>query len=215
MGAAGHGFLRNVTRDRTRLLTAPALLLALGSAGAVTAQDVSGRIVGVPRSGGTGLVVYLSGGGAATTPSQEVTLAQRQKTFVPHVLPVAVGTTVGFLNEDSVLHNLHAYQDRRTIFNRAQPALMRLIRHTFSREGTVMLLCDVHPEMEAFIVVTPSPWFSGVAADGTFTLRNVTPGSYTLVVWDQRRRGTAAEHPLLIGPEGVTGVSIRLRSNPQ
>lgn len=188
------------------------LLLALGGAGAVTAQDVSGRIVGAPRSGGAVLVVYLAGSARATTPSPEATIAQRQKTFVPHVLPVAVGTTVGFLNEDSFLHNLHAYQDRRTVFNRAQPAFLRLIRHTFSREGTVMLLCDLHPEMEAFIVVTPSPWFSGVAGDGTFTLRNVTPGSYTLVVWDQRRRGTAVEQPLLVGPAGLTGVTIRLPS---
>lgn len=191
--------------------TTPALLLLLGGAGVVAAQDVSGRIVGLGSAGGSGLVVYLAGGGRLTAPLPEATLTQRQKQFLPHVLSVTVGTTVAFQNEDSLLHNLHAYQDRRTVFNRAQPAFMRLIRHTFSRSGTVMLLCDIHPEMEAFIVVTPSPWFSDVARDGTFTLRGVAPGSYTLVVWDERRRGTAVEQPLVVGPGGVTGVNSRLR----
>jgi plastocyanin len=198
------------------LRTVPALLLLLGGgAGGVAGQDVSGRIVGVPRARGAVLVVYLAGSAPTATASPEATIAQRQKTFVPHVLPIAAGTVVSFLNEDSILHNLHAYQDRRTLFNRAQPAFMRLVRHTFTRQGTVLLLCDVHPEMEAYLVVTPTPWYDEVARDGTFTLRNVTPGTYTIVVWDERRRDSAAEQPLLVGPAGLTGVTLRLPSGGQ
>lgn len=194
----------------------PALLLVLGAAGALPAQDVSGRIVGSPRTRGAVVVVYLvasaPGSASHTAPPADTTITQRQKTFIPGVLAVPLGTTVAFLNEDSILHNLHAYQNRRTLFNRAQHAFSARLRHTFTRDGTVMLLCDLHPEMEAFILVTPSPWFSEVARDGTFSFRSVTPGSYTLVVWDQRRRGTAVEQPLLVGPGGVTGLTIRLPS---
>jgi plastocyanin len=186
-------------------------LLVIG-AGAGSAQNLTGRVVGARGSRAAQLVVFLTGGEVAAErgPPQAAEIVQRRKTFIPHVLPIAVGGTVNFLNEDSLLHNLHAYEGRRTLFNRGQPAFASAVRHTFTRSGTVLLLCDVHPEMEGYVVVAPTRWTSAVASDGTFSLSDVPPGSYTLVLWDERRRGSTAEQPVVVGPRAPTTVEVRL-----
>lgn len=190
----------------------PALLLLVMGAGASPAQSITGRVAGVRGARAAQLVVFLTGGdgGAERGPPQTAEIVQRRKTFIPHVQPVSVGGTVAFANQDSILHNLHAYEGRRTLFNRGQPAFASVVRHTFTRSGTVLLLCDVHPEMEAYIVVAPTRWFTVVASDGTFSLRDVGPGSYSLVVWDERRRAAAIEQQVLVRPGGPTTVEVRL-----
>lgn len=192
-----------------RCVTLALLLLVMG-AGASPAQSITGRVAGARGSRAAQLVVYLTGPAAEGAAPEAAEITQRQKTFIPHLLPIAVGTAVAFANEDSILHNLHAYEGRRTLFNRAQPAFGAPLRHTFTRPGAVLLLCDVHPEMEAYVVVAPTRWFSVVASDGTFSLRDVGPGSYSLVVWDERRRAAAIEQQVLVRPGGPMTVEVRL-----
>ena len=70
--------------------------------------------------------------------------------------------------------------------------------HTFSDEGVYLLLCHVHPEMAAWIVVVPTPYFAVSDDDGAFRLQDVPPGAYKLLAW--HRRGTLEEQIVQVLP---------------
>ncbi|MFN3476711.1 MAG: hypothetical protein ACK4Z6_04040, partial [Candidatus Methylomirabilales bacterium] len=124
------------------LVLASGLLSPAGGLGA----EGGGTLVGTVTWGPQRLhnvVVYLEKVEGTFPPPQEAAvMAQRNLTFVPHVLPILVGTTVDFLNNDGVLHNLHAFLGRETLFNIAMPKFLKRTSMAFQREGVVLLLCD-------------------------------------------------------------------------
>ena len=110
---------------------------------------------------------------------------QRNKRFTPHVLPIAVGTTVDFPNFDPIYHNAFSNFDGQ-IFDVGlyPPGTTRSI--LFRREGIVRVFCNIHPTMSAVIVVLSSPYFTTSAKTGDFTIANLPPGSYRLHVFHER-----------------------------
>jgi hypothetical protein len=68
------------------------------------------------------------------------------------------------------------------------------------------MLCNVHPEMQAFIVVVPTPFFIVSKADGSYSIPNVPDGSYTLKVWHPKLKGT--QRPVTVA--GSTEASFEL-----
>ncbi len=113
-------------------------------------------------------------------------LDQRGLDFVPHVLVVPVGTTVRFRNSDTVLHNIFAPGLGGEAFDLGTWPTGEERAHRFLRTGVTTLLCNVHPEMEAFIVVVPTPWYARTDADGRFRIADVPPGRYRLHAWHER-----------------------------
>ena len=113
-----------------------------------------------------------------------VPIDQIRRTYVPHVLAVLVGTEIEFLNSDNELHNVHARQDRRELFNISIPP-QRKTRRILKEEGVVTLLCDIHPEMSAFIVVTQNPFFAKADEKGNYTIEGFPSGTYTLKAWHE------------------------------
>jgi hypothetical protein len=105
--------------------------------------------------------------------------------FVPRVLPVAVGTTVRFQNQDRVYHNTFSVSPARR-FDLGKYAPGRSKPVTFDRVGVVNLYCDIHPTMAGFIVVLPHRVFTQPGRSGDFALPNLPPGNYTVKVWHPR-----------------------------
>jgi hypothetical protein len=129
-------------------------------------------------------VVYLRGPTVAPAPGGVVRILQRNRTIVPHVTAVQVGTRVEFPNDDDVFHNLFSLSaPHRFNLGRYPPGESRT--ETFDRAGVVRLFCDIHSEMGGVILVLDTPYFTSPEAGGRFRIAGVPPGEYTAIVWHE------------------------------
>ncbi len=113
-----------------------------------------------------------------------LTLDNRQCRFVPHVAVLTTGSVVTMLNSDAVLHTVHLYGPRET--NVALPLRGMRIPHTLEQPGLVVVKCDVHGWMQAFLRVDRHPFHAVTSASGAFRIARIPPGEYTLSVWHER-----------------------------
>lgn len=164
-----------------------ALVCLIGPPG-LMASDIQGTVAG-PIGTLADAVVYIeSVSGRSFIPPQEpVILNQIGLRFDPHILPVLAGTEVSFPNLDVVLHNVFSpgYTEPFNLGTYPQGAIKT---KRFDKPGIVLLLCNIHHEMSAFIVVVQSPYFAVTDQDGRFTIRNVPPGRHRLVVWHEKTK---------------------------
>ena len=121
---------------------------------------------------------------AVTTP---VVLDQQGCRYRPHVFGIRVGQPLEIVNNDPTLHNIHALPKSNTEFNNGQPIQGMKTTHTFTQaEVMVPFKCDVHGWMNAFVGVLDHPFFAVSGADGSFSLKGVPPGTYTLEAWHEK-----------------------------
>lgn len=167
------------------MLRCVAVLLVEGVS--VHAATVSGiaEVEGKPAADG---VVYLETAQESPTPSvaPHAVMDQKNLTFVPAVLPVVRGTVVEFTNSDDVQHNVFTPSATAAKFNLGAygPGATRSV--TFTEPGDVLVLCNIHMEMEAHILVLNDPYMSTVARNGSYRIANVPAGTYTLKIWRER-----------------------------
>jgi plastocyanin len=124
-------------------------------------------------------------------PSKPATMDQKELTFVPHVLPIVKGTTVEFQNNDSLLHNVFWLKSKdgsypsRNLGSWGKGAAKTF---KFEKEGSVVLLCNIHSEMVGHIVVLQNPAFAVVGKDGLYEIKDVPAGQYTVKTWYSQPR---------------------------
>jgi len=119
-------------------------------------------------------------------PSSTPVLGQKGCLYTPHVLGVQVGQSVEILNSDPTLHNVHAVPTSNQEFNTGQPLPGMKHTHRFStREVMVPFKCDVHPWMHAYVGVLDHPYFAVTGPDGSFDLKGLPPGTYTIEAWHE------------------------------
>lgn len=118
-------------------------------------------------------------------PQQRAVLDQLNKTFVPHVLPVVVGTTVDFPNSDPVRHNVFSRSAAKR-FNLGTYPRGVTKQVTFDKPGEVALLCNVHAEMSAYVLALETAYYAVSAKDGSYSLKNLPPGKFTVTAWHER-----------------------------
>ncbi len=130
-------------------------------------------------------VVYLEsvGDNKYDVPEEHGVVDQINLIFVPHVIAVQKGTTVDFPNSDLVRHNVFSPPECCNQFNLGTYDVGTSKPVTFDKTCWVPLLCNVHAEMSAFVVVLDNPYFAVTARDGSFTIDNVPPGTYKLKTW--------------------------------
>ena len=159
-------------------------LLSVAVASPIAAGDLHGKVTCKGVRDCADAVVYVAAipGKTFPAPKEHAKIDQKNLVFTPHVLPVLVGTTVDFLNSDAVLHNVFTPDACADKFNLGTWPQGETKSYTFKKECAVVLLCKVHPEMEAYVVVVPTPYFSSVNADGSFHIGDVPDGGYTLKV---------------------------------
>ncbi|MCG3119998.1 MAG: hypothetical protein ALAOOOJD_02560 [bacterium] len=110
---------------------------------------------------------------------------QKSLTFVPHVLPILVGSTVEFPNSDPVYHNVFSFSPAKTFDLGRYPA-GRAKAITFDKPGLVKVYCDMHSQMNAFILVLVNPYFTLTDENGNYTLRDIPAGTYKAKAWFAR-----------------------------
>jgi len=142
---------------------------------------------GAVNSNGTlpNAFVYLKNvSGSFMPPTTPVILNQKDCMYLPHVLGVMVGQPLKIVSSDPTTHNIHFMSTQNTNFNQTQPPGAPPIIHKFARpEIMIMVHCNEHPWMSAYVAVTTNPFYSITGAEGTFTIQNVPPGEYTLGSW--------------------------------
>jgi plastocyanin len=112
-------------------------------------------------------------------------LVQHNKTFLPHVLVVPVGTVVDFPNRDPFFHNVFSLFDgKRFDLGLYEAGASNSVR--FDRLGVSFLFCNIHPEMSAVVVAIDTPYYGLSDPKGILTIQNVPDGKYELHVWYER-----------------------------
>lgn len=152
------------------LLVAPACLRA---------ADIEGTL-NVPKPARA--IVYVDAV-AGTFEAGKAILDQQNKVFMPYVLPVVKGTSVDFHNSDELQHNVFGVGADEFNLGNWTKGVVR--EHTFTKPGEVTLLCNVHPEMEAYVLVLQNPYFARPDGSGKFHIANVPPGNYVVKAWYQ------------------------------
>jgi plastocyanin len=160
-------------------------ILALIS-GAVQAGEISGKV-----AAGKGIsVVYVEAvpGKIFPAPAKPLDMDQKSLLFQPHILVAPVGATVEFLNSDKVQHNIFwpaISGNKKLGHNLGTWPTGEKRAFKFEMSGIVPLLCNVHPEMSGYIIVTPTPFYAETDEAGNFKIANVPDGSHTLTAWHE------------------------------
>ncbi len=136
------------------------------------------------------VVVYIEevNGNDYPAPEEKGVLDQLNLTFVPHVIAVQKGTKIDFPNSDSVRHNLYSPPDCCKQFNLGTYDVGVVKTVDFDQVCSIPLLCNVHAEMSAFVLVLENPYFSVTGKDGVFKIDNVPPGTYKVSAWHEKLR---------------------------
>ena len=166
------------------------LLVGGMSTGISSAGEIKGKVTAQGMRSPENIVVYVDAiaGKDFPAPAKPVLMDQKKMTFVPHVLPVLKGTTVEFLNSDPVGHNVYwpsVSGNKKLNHNLGTWPQGQKKPFQFNDLGAAPLLCNVHPEMSAYIVVSPTPYFAETDASGNFKIANVPAGDYTVTVWHE------------------------------
>jgi plastocyanin len=130
------------------------------------------------------VLVYVKDGLAGHTfspPADKVTIAQEGCRYVPHIAVVMVGQPVEFLDNDDTLHNIHPMPKNNGEWNQSQMPNGGQFARTFtSPEVMIPVKCNQHPWMKMYLSVMSNPFFAVTGKDGSFTLKGLPPGTYTI-----------------------------------
>lgn len=135
------------------------------------------------------VLVYVKdgfGGKKFGPPKTKAVFDQHGCTYVPHVLGVQVGQELEVLNSDPTLHNVHSLSKINPQFNFAQPIRGMKTNKTFDKPETFRVKCEVHNWMNAYIGVFSHPFFAVTGDDGSFTIKGLPAGDYTIEAWQEK-----------------------------
>lgn len=169
----------------------------------LSAGTISGKVQVKGARDHSNAVVYIASAPGQFAPQNSPRMNQTSLSFQPLVLPIVVGTTVKFQNSDDVLHNVFTPSPAGDRFNLGSWPKGQSKPYTFTKLGKVDLLCNVHQEMHAYILVLQNPFFTVTDREGNFRIENVPAGTYTLKVWHERGTGPAQTITVAAGSQTV------------
>lgn len=122
------------------------------------------------------------------TPSTPAVIDQKGCKYIPHVTAVQVNQPIQIKNSDATLHNVHAMPETNSQFNVGQPVQNMVSTQKFDKVELkpFRIKCDVHGWMKSYMAVLPHPYHAVSQTNGTFSIANLPPGTYTLVAWHEK-----------------------------
>ena len=183
----------SLSKTAAKAGAAAGLTLALVSV--VKANEIKGKVSVQGLKSAENIAVYVDviPDKKFDAPKDSLVVDQRKMAFVPHVVAVQQGTTVEFLNSDPVGHNVYwpsISGNKKLAHNLGTWPKGEKKPFQFNDLGVASLLCNVHPEMSGYVVVTPTPYFAVTDKDGNFAIKNVPAGKYTLKTWSEDGKPT-------------------------
>lgn len=178
--------------------------------GGVTDQEVVASASGDLAN----VVVYVKEGLGSRTfdvPKQSVELDQKGCLYTPHVVALIAGQTLAVKNGDQTTHNIHPVPKNNREWNKSQPPGSPDLQEVFAREEvSIPVKCNVHPWMKSYIAVFKHPYFQVTGANGSFDLKNLPPGTYTIEAWHEKY-GTTSQS-VTIGAKESKAVTFTFKA---
>jgi plastocyanin len=152
-------------------------------------RTIAGQVLGEDGKGIAQAIVFVQepAAAASSAAASAATMDQFNKTFVPGVLPVSVGTQVKFPNRDQIRHHVYSFSRAKRFElplykgEEAPPVL-------FDKAGVVKIGCNIHDWMSAIILVLPNSHYAVTDEEGRFALSGIESGRYTLAAWHAQSR---------------------------
>jgi plastocyanin len=141
------------------------------------------------------VVVFVKDARFAGKPSPVAgaALDQRACRYIPHVQALTVGTPLSLMNNDAILHNVHANDANLTVFNVAMPIKGQKLPMPMRKPGLMKLQCDAgHTWMNGWIYVFDHPYYAVTDEHGAFSIKDVPAGDYTVELWHEPADGKGA-----------------------
>jgi plastocyanin len=199
--AAGHWLRRTATVAAETSVSVTGIVKFEGTAPKPTRIDMSADpnclkahpspgttedIVTGANGGLENAVVYISGGLEGRSfqpPAEPAVLEQKGCTYKPHVIALQANQKINVVNSDPTTHNIHPTPNNNREWNTTQPPGVP-IEQTFAREEiAIPVKCNIHPWMRGYIAVFKHPYFAVTGKDGSFELKDLPVGNYTITVW--------------------------------
>jgi len=174
---------------------------------AASAGTISGKVSGV--TGESVVYVEAIAGKTFPAPTDKPVIDQKGLMFTPHIVAVAQGTTVEFLNSDTVAHNvfwISVSGNKKLGHNLGTWPKGEKRAFKFDNPGAIPLLCNVHPEMSGYVVVSPTPYFVVTDKSGSYKIDNVPDGSYTVTAWHEGAKNSSK--PVTVAGEGKADFTL-------
>lgn len=172
---------------------------------------LSEEVVNGDKGALANVIVYVTSGAenySFPTPSDPVEIDQKGCQYHPHIVGLQAGQTLSVVNDDPTTHNIHPVPKDNREWNESQPPGSAPITQSFARpEVPIPVKCNVHPWMKAYIGVFANPYFQVTGKDGAFDLKNLPPGTYTIVAW-QELYGATPPQTVSIGPKETKTVNF-------
>jgi len=141
------------------------------------------------------VVVFVADGLGDRTfdpPTQPAVIEQKGCVYQPHVLALQANQRLEVVNDDPTSHSVHATPVSNREWNKAEPPGTRVDEAFAREEVAIPVKCNVHPWMRSYVAVFKHPYFVVTGTDGSFDLRNLPPGTYTIEAWHEKL-GTATQ----------------------
>lgn len=161
-----------------------------------------------PDSKGLKNAVITIVGAAGDPQPLAASIHQKGCAYGPRVQIARPDDEIEFVNEDPLLHNVHAYEDDATLFNMAHPKYRKVIKQKLGKAGVVEVKCDVHPWMTAYVFVTDDPFVTLTDENGRFAFDNVPAGTYTVRLWHEAL-GTS-EKQVTVADDGTATIDFTI-----
>jgi hypothetical protein len=128
------------------------------------------------------------------TPATAATLDQNGCHYKPHVMGVMVNQKISITNSDPTTHNIHPQPKVNADWNQSQVANAPPLEKSFNRaEVLVPVKCNQHPWMKSYVGVLKHPFFAVSKEDGSFEIKGVPAGKYTIAAWQEKPNPTGTE----------------------
>jgi len=161
------------------------------------------------------VVVYIKSGlenRTFPTPTATVELDQAGCHYNPHVIALMVNQPIAIVNSDQTTHNIHPTPANNRDWNKSQTPGSEKITDSFAREEiAIPVKCNVHSWMKSYIAVLKTPYFKVTGADGTFEIKNLPPGDYTIAAWQEKYGST--EQKITVGPKDSKKVDFVFKAS--
>lgn len=158
------------------------------------------------------VIVYLkegAGGKKFDPPATGMVIDQVGCMYSPHVMTMQVGQKLTIRNSDDTSHNIHSLSEKNTPFNFAQAKKGLERDETFKQGEIFKVKCDVHPWMSAYIGVFDHPFHAVTGKDGTYEIKGLPAGKYTIVAWHEEF-GEAATAEVTVSPGAPAEVNLTI-----
>jgi hypothetical protein len=161
------------------------------------------------------VVVYIKAGlenRTFTTPTETVEINQTGCQYKPHVIAVMANQPISVVNSDQTTHNIHPTPTNNRDWNKSQGPGADKIVDSFAREEiAIPVKCNVHSWMKSYIAVMKNPYFKVTGSDGSFEIKNLPPGDYTIAAWQEKYGST--EQKITVGPKDAKKVDFVFKAS--